>query len=213
MKKFIYENPVSQAFLKREKGRLPYSVFKPTLDTIKFMRSNFKGRPPTAFFSYPNYVNVQHPQEKSDQIKLYERRGDIEYLFMSFLNSDRTHIYNAVVNTMKNGGFEMMEKGENYNLIWTGYTTCVDILPLNKYQKINHFPNSVNLGRKDMFWENILRMKKKFPAHFNITPHSWILPGQFNEFEKVRRSVQGLDEKFFILKPTASSCGKGIRVV
>ena len=29
---FMEENPVSQAFLKREKGRLPYSVFKPTLE-------------------------------------------------------------------------------------------------------------------------------------------------------------------------------------
>jgi len=27
---FITENPVSAAFLKREKGRLPYSVFKAT---------------------------------------------------------------------------------------------------------------------------------------------------------------------------------------
>jgi hypothetical protein len=44
-------------------------------------------------------------------VKRYNRRGDIEYLFMSFVNSDRTHIYNAVVNTMKNGGFEMLERG------------------------------------------------------------------------------------------------------
>jgi hypothetical protein len=34
---------------------------------------------------------------------------------------------------MKNGGFEMLEKGEDFNLIWTGYTTINDILPLNKY--------------------------------------------------------------------------------
>ena len=56
VKKFIFENPVSSAFLKREKGRLPYSVFKATSETVKFMKSNFRGRPPTAFFSYPTYV-------------------------------------------------------------------------------------------------------------------------------------------------------------
>jgi hypothetical protein len=32
--KFITENPVSAAFLKREKGRLPYSVFKASADNI-----------------------------------------------------------------------------------------------------------------------------------------------------------------------------------
>jgi len=97
---------------------------------VKFIKSKFKGRPPTVFFSYPSYVGVKHPQEdeRSSMIKVYHRRGDIEYLFLSFLNSDRTHVYNAVVNTMKNGGFEMMEKGDNFNLIWTGYTTIADVL-------------------------------------------------------------------------------------
>jgi len=117
------------------------------------------------------------------QVKKYNRRGDIEYLFMSFVNSDRTHIYNAVVNTMKNGGFEMLEKGNDFNLIWTGYTTINDILPLNKYQKINHFPESVNLGRKDKLWRNLLKMKLKHPEQFNITPHSWIMPEALEEFE------------------------------
>ena len=133
VKKFILENPVSSAFLKREKGRLPYSVFKATSENVKFMKSAFKGRPPTAFFSYPSYVQKTHPQEHLDSIKAYERRGEIEYLFMAFLNSDRTHIYNAVVNTMKFGGFEQLERGEDFNLIWTGYSSVNDILGLNKY--------------------------------------------------------------------------------
>jgi hypothetical protein len=34
---------------------------------------------------------------------------------------------------MKNSGFEMIEKGDDFNLIWTGYTTIDDILALNKY--------------------------------------------------------------------------------
>ena len=187
-------------------------MFKPTVDNVKFMKSLYKGRPPTAFFSYPSYVGQIHPEENSENIKEYNRRGEIEYLFMSFLNSDRTHIYNAVVNTMKNGGFEQLERGKDFNLIWTGYTTIQDILALNKYQKINHFPNSVNLGRKDMFWENVFRMKLKYPRQFDITPHSWILPKQYAEYEKMRKQTMS-ETKYFILKPTASSCGKGIRVI
>jgi len=74
-------------------------------------------------------------------------------------------------------------------LIWTGYTAVSDILALNKYQKINHFPESVNLGRKDMFWQNVLRMKTKLPRQFNVTPHSWILPKDYNEFEAMRKAT------------------------
>lgn len=145
--------------MKREKGKLPYSVFKPTNDNVNFVKSAFKGRPPTVFFEYPSYVSIKNTGFDKSQIKSYNRRGEIEYLFMSFVNSDRTHIYNAVVNTMKNGGFEMLEHGTDFNLIWTGYTTIEDILALNKYQKVNHFPNSMNLGRKDLLWINTRRLR------------------------------------------------------
>jgi len=121
VRNFIADNPVSAAFLRREKGKLPYSVFKSTADEVRFIKSAFRGRPPTVFFPYPTYVQAKQDMD-ADMIKSYPRRGEIEYLFMSFLNSDRTHIYNAVVNTMKNGGFEMLEAGEEFNLLWTGYT-------------------------------------------------------------------------------------------
>jgi hypothetical protein len=107
--KFISDNPVSAAFLKREKGRLPYSVFKSTLPEIRFIKSLFKGRAPTVFFIYPNYVN-KAISVNQENVKVYNRRGDkIEPLFMSFVISDRTHVYNAVVNTMKTNGFELLE--------------------------------------------------------------------------------------------------------
>lgn len=131
---------------------------------------------------------------------------------MSFHNSDRTHIYNAVVNTMKNGGFEMIERGDDWNLIWTGYTQAEDILQLNKYQKVNHFANSVNLGRKDLLWKNVFAMRLKYPEYYNICPFSWVLPEQQFEFEKVKNLEYSMD-KYFIIKPTNSSCGRGIKII
>jgi len=178
---------------------------------VSFHKSTFKGRPPTSFFIYPNYVNCVQEFDKG-KVKSYDRRGELEGLHLSFYISDRTHIYNAVVNTMKCAGFDQLEKNYGFNLIWTGYTQIEDILPLNRYQKINHFPNSVHLGRKDLFWKNILRMKLKFPTHFNITPHAWVLPASYAEFEHVKSSPL-MQSKMFIIKPSASSCGRGIRVV
>ena len=46
-----------------------------------------------------------------DKVKVYNRRSEaIEPLFMAFFISDRTHVYNAVVNTMKSNGFELLER-------------------------------------------------------------------------------------------------------
>jgi hypothetical protein len=56
--RFITDYPVSSSFLKREKGRLPYSVFKATGNDVRFVKPLFKKRAPTVFFLYPSYVNL-----------------------------------------------------------------------------------------------------------------------------------------------------------
>ena len=127
---FIELNPINPVFIRREKARLPYSVFKPHSQEVSFLKSIFEGRPPTAFFPYPQYV---HLERVSDRIRIYNRE-EIEYLFMSFKISDSTHIYNAVVNSCKNAGFTMVEGANPYfNVQWTGYITANDIKHLNKY--------------------------------------------------------------------------------
>ena len=124
------KNPINPSFIRREKGRLPYSVFKPHSNEVYFLKSIYEGRPPTAFFPYPAYV---HLERVCDRVRKYKRE-DVEYLFMSFKIADSTHIYNAVVNSCKNAGFQMVE-GPNpfFNLQWTGYIVDRDIKNLNKY--------------------------------------------------------------------------------
>ena len=98
---FLQNNPLCQTFIRKEKGRLPYSVFKPTADEVYFLKSIFDKRPPTAFFPYPKYTKTSRD---SDRVRKYQK-NDVEYLFMAFRINDSTHIYNAVVNTFKNAGF------------------------------------------------------------------------------------------------------------
>jgi hypothetical protein len=59
---------------------------------------------------------------------------------MSFQISDSTHIYNVLVNSLKNAGFELLDDSSNWNILWTRYVEARDVKNLNKYQKINHFP-------------------------------------------------------------------------
>lgn len=44
------------------------------------------------------------------------------------------------------------------------------------YQRINHFPNSHELGKKNLLTENIKRLKTSFPNEYNFYPETWILP-------------------------------------
>ena len=182
-------------------------MFKPHAESVYFLKSIFDKRPPTVFFPYPKYTKVKRD---SDRVREYQR-VEVEYLFPAFRINDSTHIYNAVVNSFKNAGFQMIENSSYWNVLWTGYTKAEDIKDLNKYQKVNHCPGSVLLVRKDMLWKNKSRMKVKFGREYDITPTTYLFPEDYERF-KADKELEPTDV-LYILKPVASSCGRGIKVI
>jgi hypothetical protein len=83
---------------------------------------------------------------------------------------------------------------------------------LNQYQKTNHFPGSTVLGRKDFLWQNINRLRTRFPKDFQISPLSFVLPDDQNELQ-VDRTLPENKDQLYIIKPVAASCGRGIKIV
>jgi tubulin polyglutamylase TTLL6/13 len=47
---------------------------------------------------------------------------------------------------------------------------------LKPYQRINHFPNSQELGKKNLLSDNLKKMKVVFPKEYNFFPETWNLP-------------------------------------
>ena len=127
---YLKENPVNMTFVRREKGKLPYSVFKPHSQHISFLKSVFAHRPTTVFFDYPSYINKN---KKCDRIRNFTQ-DEVESLYSSFKISDNTHIYNAVVNSCKEAGLQLLDhqQSDMYNLLWTGYVNANDLKSLNK---------------------------------------------------------------------------------
>lgn len=82
------------------------------------------------------------------------------------------------------------------------------ISKLNEYQRFNHFPCTSQLGRKDNLWKNFNRMKNLFDKDFNFVPRTFIFPEDKNKFHKVYDK-----EKMYIIKPVASSRGRGIKLL
>jgi tubulin polyglutamylase TTLL4 len=80
---------------------------------------------------------------------------------------------------------------------------------LSQNQKYNHFPKTFQLGRKDNLWKNFKRFKRKFPLDYNYHPQAFIIPEEFNEFKQFAKSNPSFS---WIMKPLASSRGRGIRL-
>lgn len=79
------------------------------------------------------------------------------------------------------------------------------------HQKINHFPGMNILSRKNNLSKSILKMQSEFPEHYNFCPRTFLLPQDCQKLksyyhENKRRGIT----KTFIVKPEASSQGRGI---
>ncbi|PRP89112.1 hypothetical protein PROFUN_01832 [Planoprotostelium fungivorum] len=99
---------------------------------------------------------------------------------------------------------------EEWGLLWTDTTAPMStILQLKPYQRCNHFPGMNEIARKDLLGRNINRMTKAFPKEYNFFPNTWTLPADYAEL-RAHMLATGNKKQTYIVKPDASSQGKGI---
>ncbi len=59
-------------------------------------------------------------------------------------------------------------------------------------------------------WKNIFKMRRVFPIDYDICPQTYLLP---DDFRRLTHDREADSKSLFIIKPNASSCGKGISVL
>lgn len=222
---------------KKKMRKIPMSVRKPVSEYVAFIKSPFKNRPPVMFFPYPSYISER--KEEFGRV-FFKPQTELGPLAMRFKIAETTNIYNAMVNGCKAAGMflvgetQMLHKkrlaqgyelsseedseDENefkFNVLFSGAVKDECIKSVKSYQKINHFPNSFNIGRKDAMWKNYLVLQQAYPTEYDFCPKHYVFPEDAEDFEADRdESLEDPDElKLYIFKPSASSCGKGIKIL
>ncbi|XP_028293835.1 tubulin polyglutamylase TTLL5 isoform X2 [Gouania willdenowi] len=112
---------------------------------------------------------------------------------------------------MNHGFHEVHPNSNDFNLMWTGSHLKPYLLrSLLDFQKVNHFPRSYELTRKDRLYKNIQRMQQTHGfKNFHIVPQTFVLPTEYQEF----CNYFSKDKGPWIIKPVASSRGRGIYLV
>lgn len=117
-----------------------------------------------------------------------------------------------IKNTLEDNGFKET-LGNNFSILWSSAAIKPEIFKsLKKYQKVNHFPKSGEITKKDNLYKNIRKLQSHLSAtnkQFNFIPESFILP---NEHMFLQDFMEKDPNCIWICKPVASSQGKGIFV-
>lgn len=119
----------------------------------------------------------QYSSRGREKTALYQ--GDDWNLKFKMINADSRLIKSVLLAHE----FEQTE-GHDWNILWTNTIGKPYLYTgLNEYQKVNHFPSSYEITRKNNFANNVSVMLHKFgKREYDIIPETFVLPKEFGEF-------------------------------
>ena len=174
----------------------------------KYLRKNFPDD------SRPNLVNFAAitedqmckegpPSTMHSKGILYQQK---DLLYRVFKTDSR-----LVRSILETSGFASTDS-HDWNVLWVGSSAQLYLYEgLNEFQRINHFPNSYELTRKDKMHINISNMVSMYGKDdYDFVPETYLLPDQYNEFY-----LQYMKNRnnLWIHKPCGSSQGRGIFLI
>lgn len=111
---------------------------------------------------------------------------------------------------LEDHGFELVASRQ-FNLLWLNCAVKPALLlGLNKYQKVNHFPRTQELTRKDLLTRTLASMREAHgSAACDFLPTTFVLPADADACTAAMNRVKAS----WIVKPIASSRGRGIYIV
>ncbi|XP_061548412.1 tubulin polyglutamylase TTLL4 isoform X2 [Phycodurus eques] len=118
---------------------------------------------------------------------------------------------NVVKNAITRSHFIHTKKSNDWLGCWGHHMKSSCFRTLQEHQKLNHFPGTFQIGRKDRLWKNLSKMACRFGKHeFNFFPRTFVLP---QDILQLRKAWKDGSRQKWIIKPPASARGTGIQVI
>lgn len=196
----------------------------PPPNHVRIRPSTFRGIPSTVFIEYPPEIKI-----KRNDVNIIEPLGKRKLLYKSYWERI------CIRNVFRRAGFVKVDNDSNnvkWTAMWSKHQNEVQMKELNCLQKINHFPDSWCVGRKDRLYRTLNTMKRIHHDEYDFHPETFILPQErdilhrkiYNDIEHGKLKITATSNEsdissridrlsMWIVKPCASSCGRGIKVL
>ncbi|XP_073503466.1 tubulin monoglutamylase TTLL4 isoform X2 [Phyllobates terribilis] len=183
-------------------SRLCAPIMDPVISNVAFIV-----RPaltPSLFPNTPSTIYFATQDEKVELLPWAQRK------LMKWKMSTVTP--NVVKQTVARSHFRITKKSHDWLGCWGHHMKSTGFKAIRDYQKLNHFPGSFQIGRKDRLWRNLSKMQARFGRkEFNFFPQSFVLPQDIKLLRKAWED--GGTRQKWIVKPPASARGMGIQVI
>jgi len=171
---------------------------EPVAGQVRLAPSVFNGRQPTIFFDYP--PELGETRQAPFVVQPLNARK------MAFTTKWER---NCVKNAFARAGFERVQGKGAWNANWGKHPSHKELAGMNRFQKVNHFPGSWCIGRKDRLMRTLHKFRRSHGATFHFHPEGFQLPIE----KKILEMKIKAEKSIWIIKPSASSCGRGIRLI
>ncbi|XP_075238158.1 uncharacterized protein LOC142334209 isoform X2 [Lycorma delicatula] len=162
------------------------------------------GLRPSLFSFVPPYINFSNHEEKG---------VPFPQQIQTLLKWKMSRITPVIVRRIiLNSGFKLVRKSNEWCGTWGKHMKSLCFKTLRDFQKMNHFPGSFQIGRKDNLWKNLCRLMTKFgKKEFGFMPRTYVLPQDNKSLRTAWEKHCGKER--WIVKPPASARGTGIKVI
>lgn len=193
----FYSFPRLHLSTKIDEDQLDPFVLQPSL----FLRNNV---PPTIYFSTKLTNDSRQP------IGLPRT---LQSLFRWKISNITPNSIRNCISFMKFDVIKPSNTVENcYVGCWCKHMLTAEFSHLEEWKKVNHYPGSFHLGRKDKLSCRLKQANQRFASESfeEFHPATFVLP---RDYEELKIYWEESPSKLFIMKPPASARGNGIQVI
>lgn len=74
-----------------------------------------------------------------------------------------------------------MESDDGWLGYWGRHWKTSDYNQMSVNQKVNHYPGSFHIGRKDRIWFHLKEFMRRFGNEFDIMPKTFLMPDDWDD--------------------------------